>query len=87
MINFEFSITGWGSETFRGPSTRILREVNMRVWENSDCQEIFGTLRKIFTTMMCAGGKSGEDTCQVVNYILTEFLFDSTHKKLLLIAY
>merc|ERR1712038_446316 len=55
---------GWGSETFRGPSTRILREVNMRVWENSDCQEIFGTLRKIFTTMMCAGGKSGEDTCQ-----------------------
>ena len=52
----------------------------MRVWENSDCQEIFGTLRKIFTTMMCAGGKSGEDTCQVVNYILTEFLFDSTQE-------
>ena len=69
LLTFEFSITGWGSETFRGPSTRILREVNMRVWENSDCQEIFGTLRKIFTTMMCAGGKSGEDTCQVANCI------------------
>ena len=46
----------------------------MRVWENSDCQEIFEGLRKIYTTMMCAGGKSGEDTCQVI-YCIKEKLF------------
>ena len=43
----------------------------MRVWKNSDCQEIFGTLRKIYSTMMCAGGKSGMDTCQVINQFQT----------------
>ena len=57
---------GWGSETFRGPSSKVLREVNMRVWENQDCQDVFDNLRTIYSTMMCAGGKSGMDTCQVI---------------------
>ena len=66
MINPQnVTFSGWGSDSFRGPSSRIMREVNMRVWENDDCQEVFGNLRKIYSTMMCAGGKFGMDTCQV----------------------
>ena len=40
----------------------------MRVWENRDCQKVFDKLRTIYSTMMCAGGKSGMDTCQVKYY-------------------
>ena len=67
QCRYNVIIIGWGSETFRGPSSRVLREVNMRVWENGDCQKVFDNLRTIYSTMMCAGGKSGMDTCQVIS--------------------
>ena len=68
-------LIGFGSEVFRGASTRMLREVNMKVWENDKCQDVFDGLREIFGTMICAGGKSGKDTCQVLSDLQLSYGF------------
>ena len=62
-----FSTLGWGSEFFRGPSSRILQEAAVRIWDKSECQKAWEGKRTILSSMVCAGGEDGIDSCQVVN--------------------
>ena len=56
---------GWGTIYFGGPTSSVLQEVNVRVWDNKQCATNYGRLnRKITDTMMCAGER-GRDACQV----------------------
>ena len=49
-------VIGWGTIYFGGPTSNILQEVNVRVWDNQQCANNYGRLnRKVTDTMLCAG--------------------------------
>ncbi|CAL4060273.1 unnamed protein product [Meganyctiphanes norvegica] len=54
--------TGWGTTSSGGSSSDVLREVDVRVWSNTECRRTqYGS--SIEDTMMCAG-QTGKDSCQ-----------------------
>ena len=68
MILFKFThisiFLGWGTIYFGGPTSDTLQEVNVRVWEQSQCAKNYATLgRDVLDTMMCAG-ETNRDSCQ-----------------------
>jgi len=57
-------VIGWGTIYFGGPTSSILQEVNVRVWEPKDCKKNYATLgRNVLDTMLCAG-ETNKDSCQ-----------------------
>merc|ERR1711971_1217964 len=57
-------VIGWGTIYFGGPVSSTLQEVNVRVWENSQCAKNYATLhRDVLGTMLCAG-ETNKDSCQ-----------------------
>lgn len=55
--------TGWGTQTFGGPYSDILREVKLVVWNNTECNDRFA--QPITEVFLCAGPKRREgDACQ-----------------------
>ncbi|KAK8766770.1 hypothetical protein V5799_006443 [Amblyomma americanum] len=55
--------TGWGTLKFGGPSSNVLREVELIVWNNTDGNQRF--TQPITEVFLCAGAKKREgDTCQ-----------------------
>ena len=60
-----FIFSGWGTIYFGGPTSSVLQEVNVRVWDNKQCAKNYGRLnRKVSDNMLCAGDR-GKDACQV----------------------
>lgn len=57
------TVVGWGTLSFGGPSSSILRQVSLPVWDNSECKSKFTqAIPKIF---LCAGTRDGgHDACQ-----------------------
>lgn len=47
-----------------GSSSSILQEVQMRIWSNEECREIFRKYVPITNVNLCAG-EDGKDACQV----------------------
>ena len=46
-----------------------LQEVNVRVWEPSECKKNYATLdRNVLDTMLCAG-ETNRDSCQVISKV------------------
>jgi len=57
-------VIGWGTIYFGGPVSSTLQEVNVRVWEPSECKKNYATLdRNVLDTMLCAG-ETNRDSCQ-----------------------
>jgi len=57
-------VIGWGTIYFGGPTSDILQEVNVRVWDPKTCRENYKKLgRNVLDTMLCAGEMS-RDSCQ-----------------------
>lgn len=57
-------VIGWGTIYFGGPVSSTLQEVNVRVWENSQCAANYAQLdRRVLGTMLCAG-ETNRDSCQ-----------------------
>merc|ERR1712110_61215 len=57
-------VVGWGTIYFGGPTSSVLQEVNVRVWDNKQCAKNYGRLnRKVSDNMLCAGDR-GKDACQ-----------------------
>ncbi|KAH6931699.1 hypothetical protein HPB50_027245 [Hyalomma asiaticum] len=55
--------TGWGTQTFGGPYSEVLREVKLVVWNNTECDNRFA--QPITEVFLCAGPKKREgDACQ-----------------------
>ena len=58
------TVTGWGTTTFGGSSSKRLKQVTMPIWTNRECASAFPT-HTIEPTMLCAGEKQGgKDSCQ-----------------------
>ncbi|KAH7951431.1 hypothetical protein HPB52_008954 [Rhipicephalus sanguineus] len=57
------TVVGWGTLSFGGPSSSILRQVSLPVWDNTECKTKFTQqIPKIF---LCAGTREGgQDACQ-----------------------
>ncbi|XP_050033992.2 uncharacterized protein [Dermacentor andersoni] len=56
-------VTGWGTQTFGGPYSDVLREVKLVVWNNTECNGRFA--QPITEVFLCAGPKRREgDACQ-----------------------
>ena len=59
---------GWGTTSVLGPHSDVLKEVDLKIWSNKDCQAAFDNLHNpsltpVDVTMICAGGVKGEGTC------------------------
>ena len=58
-------VIGWGTIYFGGPTSSTVQEVNVEVWDNSQCAANYGKLnRQVTNTMLCAGADD-KDACQV----------------------
>ncbi|XP_077483540.1 uncharacterized protein LOC144093736 [Amblyomma americanum] len=57
------TVVGWGTLSFGGPSSSILRQVSLPIWDNKECKSKFTqAIPKIF---LCAGTtEGGQDACQ-----------------------
>lgn len=57
-------VTGWGTQSFGGPTSNVLMEVSMPVWTQQRCKDSFA--QRITANVICAGGyEGGRDSCQV----------------------
>jgi len=64
FTNSRAFVIGWGTIYFGGPTSDILQEVNVRVWDTKDCAANYKKLgRDVLDTMMCAGDDF-KDSCQ-----------------------
>lgn len=58
------TVIGWGTTSYSGSSSSVLREVKVPVWALKDCQNIYGR-EKITDKQLCAGlVQGGADSCQ-----------------------
>jgi len=65
FANRQAYVIGWGTTSFGGSSSRVLREVQIPVWEQSDCITAYKDKVEPFPKMMCAGIRTGgRDSCQ-----------------------
>ncbi|EQC33794.1 hypothetical protein SDRG_08477 [Saprolegnia diclina VS20] len=59
---------GWGTTSVLGPHSDVLKDVDLKIWSNKDCQAAFDNLHNpsltpADVTMICADGIKGEGTC------------------------
>ena len=49
-------VLGWGTIYYGGPLSKVLQEVNIRIWDNKNCKDNYKELDKVVTdNMICAG--------------------------------
>merc|ERR1712183_560987 len=54
-------VIGWGTIYSAGPVSNTLQEVNVRVWENSECAKNYATLSRVVTDYaLCRGDQQGQ---------------------------
>lgn len=55
-------VLGWGRTEEGGNTTNLLQEVHVPIWEQEDCEEVYGPLTN---RQVCAGApEGGKDACQ-----------------------
>uniref|UniRef100_A0A336MUZ5 Phenoloxidase-activating factor 2 n=1 Tax=Culicoides sonorensis TaxID=179676 RepID=A0A336MUZ5_CULSO len=62
--NYVGVVTGWGTQFYTGPISKVLMKVEVPIWNNQACQDVY-TANKIYDTVLCAGEvEGGKDACQ-----------------------
>lgn len=67
-------VMGWGDTQWGGDQSAELREVDISIISNEDCNECYGDTDEIKNNMICAynpGG--GYDSCQGKHNLLYEY--------------
>ena len=61
-------LSGWGTTSFSGESSKVLLEVLLPIWTQSECKAALNG--RVFTEkQLCAGYKQGgKDSCQVIKF-------------------
>ncbi|XP_013792928.1 proclotting enzyme-like, partial [Limulus polyphemus] len=58
-------VAGWGTVAYDGPSSSVLREVQVPIWKHEDCRKAYEKEIPITDKYMCAGyANGGKDACQ-----------------------
>lgn len=67
-------VAGWGQQYYAGPTSEVLLEVSMPVWEHKKCIDSF--IQRISDNNLCAAGYEGDrDACLVIyKTILINFI-------------
>ncbi|KAK5639467.1 hypothetical protein RI129_011959 [Pyrocoelia pectoralis] len=61
-VNETVIIAGWGQQNYSGPTSAVLREVEVPVWEQEKCVESF--TQRITENNLCAAAyEGGKDSC------------------------
>ncbi|KAG9405043.1 hypothetical protein AC1031_004144 [Aphanomyces cochlioides] len=56
-------VRGWGATSSGGSQSNVLFEVEVDALDNTKCGQLLSGA-PVDSTMLCAGGKAGEDSCQ-----------------------
>ncbi|CAK1545544.1 unnamed protein product [Leptosia nina] len=57
------TVIGWGTQSYGGPTSDVLMEVSIPVWNHEECVKSFTD--SVFDETLCAGDKEGgKDACQ-----------------------
>ncbi|KOB77351.1 Hemocyte protease-1 [Operophtera brumata] len=65
-VNETTVLIGWGTVSFGGPTSPVLQEVAMPIWEHQKCVDSFTD--QVFDENYCVGSYSGgRDACQLPN--------------------
>ena len=68
FTNTRAYVIGWGTIYFGGPTSNLLQEVNVRVWDNAQCATNYGRLnRKVTDSMLCAGNVLAAESFRVLS--------------------
>ncbi|PRD33952.1 UNVERIFIED_CONTAM: Proclotting enzyme [Trichonephila clavipes] len=58
------TVVGWGTVSFGGKASPVLRQVTIPVWDNDECDRVY-RFERITESFLCAGSpENGEDACQ-----------------------
>ncbi|GFY73921.1 proclotting enzyme, partial [Trichonephila inaurata madagascariensis] len=58
------TVVGWGTVSFGGKASPVLRQVTIPVWDNDECDKVY-RFERITESFLCAGSpENGEDACQ-----------------------
>lgn len=67
-LPLDFCLVGWGTQFYAGPISNVLMKVEVPIWNNQACQDVY-SVNKIYDTVMCAGSLTGgKDACQVNSF-------------------
>ncbi|XP_035210949.1 proclotting enzyme-like [Stegodyphus dumicola] len=56
-------VAGWGTTSYGGPASAKLQEVQLKIWENNKCKQVFRRDVPITQVNLCAGDGS-KDSCR-----------------------
>jgi secreted trypsin-like serine protease len=64
LENRELTVAGWGRTSFNGKTSPTLLKVDVRVWDNPSCENVYRGIAPggILNSMMCAGDRGA--TCK-----------------------
>lgn len=68
FTNKTVRVAGWGQQYYAGPTSDVLLEVSMPVWEQDKCVEAF--VQRISDNNLCAAGYEGDKDSCLVNLLL-----------------
>ncbi|XP_077485203.1 transmembrane protease serine 9-like [Amblyomma americanum] len=58
-------VTGWGTTAFNGESSDVLKEAQIKIWDEDTCKKAFVKEVPISSVYLCAGDGNGrQDSCQ-----------------------
>lgn len=58
-------VTGWGTTAFNGESSDVLKEAQIKIWDEESCKKAFQKEVPISSVYLCAGDGNGrQDSCQ-----------------------
>lgn len=58
-------VTGWGTTAFNGESSDVLKEAQIKIWDEPECKSAFQKEVPISDVYLCAGDGNGrQDSCQ-----------------------
>lgn len=60
-------VAGWGQQYYAGPTSEVLLEVTMPVWDQKRCVDAF--VQRISDNNLCAAGYEGDKDSCLVNLI------------------
>ena len=75
-VGREATVAGWGALKYDYHKSAVLREVDVRVWNNTECDNSYGSKAPggIVDTMMCASKpEEDKDSCLVCMQLLECF--------------
>ena len=68
-VGRDATVAGWGAVKYGRLRSNVLREVDVRVWNNTECGQSYGSKAPggIVDAMMCASKpEEGKDSCLVI---------------------